>query len=62
MGDRPGWHTVLVVAMVTVNFVADLVLIPMWGIAGAAAATSIAVLVAALLLRWLAKTRVAVRL
>ena len=62
MGNRPGWHTVLVVAVVSVNAVANVLLIPVWGIAGAAAATSAAIVVSAVLVRTLARRCVGVRL
>ncbi|HEY1816682.1 MAG TPA: polysaccharide biosynthesis C-terminal domain-containing protein [Kofleriaceae bacterium] len=62
MGNRPGWHTVLVVATVTVNLVANLVLIPSYGIAGAAIATSLAVVASCVLVRTLARRCVGARL
>jgi O-antigen/teichoic acid export membrane protein len=62
MGNRPGWHTVLLVATVTVNLVANLVLIPSYGIAGAAIATSLAVVASCVLVRTLARTCVGARL
>jgi O-antigen/teichoic acid export membrane protein len=62
MANRPGWHTVFVVIVVSVNFVADLVLIPRFGIAGAAIATALAVTSSALLIRSMARVLVRVRL
>jgi O-antigen/teichoic acid export membrane protein len=55
MANRPAWHTALVVTVVGVNFVADLILIPMLGLTGAAIATSLAVVTSALLVRVLAR-------
>ncbi|MGE5185321.1 MAG: lipopolysaccharide biosynthesis protein [Acidobacteriota bacterium] len=61
MAHRPGWHTVLVVSVVAINFVADLVLIPPLGLRGAAIATSTAMLATALLVRYLARFCASVR-
>jgi O-antigen/teichoic acid export membrane protein len=55
MANRPAWHTALVVTVVGVNFAADLILIPMLGLTGAAIATSLAVVTAAVLVRVLAR-------
>ncbi len=62
MAARPGWHTVLVVLVVAINFGAQLALIPSLGLMGAAAATSCAVVGSALLVRAFARLRVGVRL
>jgi O-antigen/teichoic acid export membrane protein len=62
MANRPGWHTMLVVLVVVINFAADLWLIPRFGASGAAAATSIAVISSALLVRRLARSRAGVRI
>jgi peptidoglycan biosynthesis protein MviN/MurJ (putative lipid II flippase) len=50
------------VAVVSLNFVGDLLLIPPFGLAGAAIATAFAVIGSALLLRVLARATIAVRL
>ena len=55
MANRPGWHTALVVSVVSINFVADLVLIPRYGLSGAAMATAGAVVSSAILLRILVR-------
>jgi O-antigen/teichoic acid export membrane protein len=60
MADRPGWHTVFMVLVVGVNFIGDRLLIPQFGLAGAAAATSIAVISSALLIRAFARGKVGV--
>ena len=62
MGDRPGWHTVLIVVVVAINAGAQLVLIPLLGAPGAACAMACAVVSSALLVRSLAKVRVGVHL
>ncbi len=62
MADRPGWHTVLMLLVVCANFVANIALIPLLGIEGAAASTSISVIASAWFVRRLARTRVGVRL
>jgi len=62
MAKQPGWHTVLLVTVITVNVLGDLVLIPRLGIAGAATSTAATVVTSALLLRALARWRVGLRL
>ena len=62
MAKRPGWHTVLLVATITVNVIANLVLIPRFGLAGAAASTAGTVVASSLMLRGLARWRLGVRL
>jgi O-antigen/teichoic acid export membrane protein len=62
MAKRPGWHTVLLVVTITVNVIANLVLIPRFGLAGAAASTAGTVVTSSLLLRGLARSRIGVRL
>jgi stage V sporulation protein B len=62
MAKRPGWHTVLLVIAISVNVVANVVLIPRFGLAGAASSTATTVITSALLLRALARWRLAVRL
>ena len=61
MADRPGWHTVFMVLVVATNFTANIVLIPYLGLAGAATATTIAVITSAVLIRGLARGKVSVR-
>ena len=58
MTGFPGWHTVYMVLVVATNFAADRLLIPHFGMSGAAAATSIAVIASALLIRTLARGKV----
>jgi O-antigen/teichoic acid export membrane protein len=62
MADRPGWHTVLMVLVVATNFVANIALIPRFGVDGAAAATSVAVIASALFVRRLARRRLDIKL
>jgi len=62
MGGKPGWHTIYIVIAVGTNVVLNLVLIPVMGLAGAALATAIALLVSALLLRTMARALLGVRL
>ena len=62
MANRPGWHAIFVVTVVSLNFIGDLLLIPSFGLAGAAIATAFAVIGSALLLRVLARATIAVRL
>ena len=62
MANRPAWHTVLVVTVVGINLVADLILIPSLGLAGAAIATSLAIVALAVLVRVLSRRLVPVQL
>ena len=62
MAKRPGWHTVLLVAAITVNAIGNVVLIPRLGLAGAAISMAGTVVVSALVLRGLARRRIGVRL
>jgi O-antigen/teichoic acid export membrane protein len=62
MASRPGWHTALVVAIVAINFAGDRLLIPSFGLVGAAIATAIAMVSGAVLVRTFARARAGVRL
>ncbi len=62
MAKMPGWHTVFLLLVAGINFVANLTLIPRLGITGAAASTSIAIVGSAVLLHRLARGRVGVRI
>ena len=62
MASRPGWYTVYVVGIVAVNFVGNLLLIPPYGLVGAAIALSASIVTSALLLRVLVRWRVGMRL
>ncbi|NVB77389.1 MAG: oligosaccharide flippase family protein [Kofleriaceae bacterium] len=62
MADRPAWHTVFMLLVVAVNFIANLALIPLWGLSGAAAAMALAVISAAILIRAFSRSRAGVRL
>lgn len=62
MADRPGWHTMYVLGIVSVNLVGTFLLIPLWGLEGAALSAAAALVTSALLLRWFARTRIGLRL
>jgi O-antigen/teichoic acid export membrane protein len=62
MAKRPGWHTVLLVTAVAVNVLGNVVLIPRFGLAGAASSTAATIIVSAILLRVLARWRAGVPL
>ncbi|HEU4729861.1 MAG TPA: oligosaccharide flippase family protein [Kofleriaceae bacterium] len=62
MARRPGWHTVLLVVAILVNAIGGATLIPELGPAGAGAAMAATVVATALLLRGIARWRIAVRL
>jgi O-antigen/teichoic acid export membrane protein len=62
MAKRPGWHTVLLVVAIAINIAGSLVLIPRLGPSGAAISMASTVVISALLLRGLARWRLATRL
>jgi O-antigen/teichoic acid export membrane protein len=62
MGNRPGWHTLLLVLVVATNFTLDLVLIPPLGLHGAAIATACSVITLALLVRTFARYRLGAKI
>ncbi len=62
MGARPGWHTIYMLVAVGLNIVLNVLLIPIYGLVGAALATAIALLASALWLRRLARSLISVRL
>lgn len=62
MGGRPGWHTIYILVAVAANIALNLLLIPYYGLVGAALATAIALLGAGLWLSRMARALVGVRL
>jgi O-antigen/teichoic acid export membrane protein len=62
MAKRPGWHTILLIVAIAVNIAGSLVLIPRLGPRGAAISMAATVVTSALLLRGVARWRLAVRL
>jgi O-antigen/teichoic acid export membrane protein len=62
MAKRPGWHTVLLVIAIGVNIAGTALWIPRLHLAGAALSTATTVVVSALVLRALARSRLGVRL
>jgi O-antigen/teichoic acid export membrane protein len=62
MAKRPEWHTVMLVSVVAINAIGNLVLIPRFGLSGAALSTAGTVVASAILLRGLARWRVGVPL
>jgi O-antigen/teichoic acid export membrane protein len=62
MGSRPGWHTVYVAIGVAMNVLGCFLLIPRYGLVGAAASTAASLLISSLLLRRMVATLVKVKL
>ena len=62
MAGRPGWHTALVLAVVVVNFIANSLLIPVWGLSGAAVSLAGSIVASAIFLRILARWRIGLRI
>jgi O-antigen/teichoic acid export membrane protein len=62
MASRPGWHTVLVLLVVGLNFAGNVLLIPLIGMEGAATATAVTLVLSMFLLVRIARTRAGVQL
>jgi stage V sporulation protein B len=62
MGNRPGWHTGMMASIVLVNVAGNALLIPPFGLAGAAAATGLCLVYSAFALRTLVARQLAVKL
>lgn len=62
MAGRPGWHSLMMVAMVATNVVGNALLIPHFELAGAAAASAIAMVSSVLVLRFLVRAQVGARI
>lgn len=62
MASRPGWHTVFVLASVSIAFLADLALIPGFGATGVAIGTAIGLVASSILLSVLARWRLGLRI
>lgn len=62
MGNRPTHHTLYVLATVAANALGNYLLIPRFGLEGAALATASAFVFSAALLRWIARASLALRL
>ncbi len=58
----PGMHSIYVFAIVVVNVIGNLLLIPYWQATGAAAATAFAIAVSAFMLVWLLRQRAGIRI
>lgn len=62
MGSRPGWHTLYVVVAVATNVLGCLLLIPRYGLIGAATASAASLVISSLFLRQLVSALVDVKL
>jgi O-antigen/teichoic acid export membrane protein len=62
MGGRPGWHTIYMLIAVGGNVVLNLLLVPHFGLMGAAGGTALALVASALWLRRLSRALIDVRL
>jgi O-antigen/teichoic acid export membrane protein len=60
MANKPSLHTLMLALLVLINLVANLLLIPRYGVLGAALATSITGVATALFVRRFARKRVGV--
>lgn len=62
MARHPGWHTGYVVAVGLVNLIGLAMLVPLFGLVGAAISVAASLVMSSILLVWLARWRVGVRL
>lgn len=62
MGNRPGWHSVYMASTVLLNIVGNAILIPKFGIIGAALATSLAMFLSIFVLRALVRRELQLKL
>lgn len=62
MANRPGWHTLMVLAMVVINAVGNALLIPHWQLVGSGVATGFALVACVVLLRVLVRRQVGIRI
>ncbi len=62
MANLPGWHSIFMLLVVAFNIIANAILIPDFGIRGAAGATACAFIVSVLLLRLMARRLVGLRI
>lgn len=62
MAKRPGWHTCLLIAAFVFNVAGSMVLIPRFGVSGAACSMAATTVVSALLMRLLARSRLGLRI
>ncbi|HKX46808.1 MAG TPA: polysaccharide biosynthesis C-terminal domain-containing protein, partial [Planctomycetota bacterium] len=62
MGGRPAWHTTYMAGALVANAIGNALLIPQLGLAGAALGTSLSFLASGLLLAWLCRRELALRL
>ena len=62
MGGRPAAHTALIGSTVLTNVIGNAILIPRYGLAGAAAATAVSMVVSIVLLRVLVRARLGLRI
>jgi O-antigen/teichoic acid export membrane protein len=62
MAGRPGWHTIFVLVIAGLNFAGNVLLIPRLGMAGAATATAVSLVLSMALLVRIARTRAGVKL
>jgi O-antigen/teichoic acid export membrane protein len=62
MSGHPGWHTLYMAATVLINVVANVLLIPVLGIAGSAISTASSMVVSVFILKWVVRRRVGLRL
>ena len=61
-GDRPGQHTLMVGILVVINFIGNIILIPLLGIYGAAIATACVYALEGLLIKYYSKKLLGIHL
>lgn len=62
MGGRPGWHSALMAATVLTNVIGNWILIPRYGLSGAAAATAVSMCASVVILRGIVRWQLRFRM
>lgn len=61
MAGKPGWHSAFIAATVALNILGNWILVPLYGLPGAAAATALSVFASVFLLKAIVRAQVGVR-
>ena len=61
MAGKPGWHSAFIASVVLLNVIGNWILVPRYGLPGAAAATALSILASVFLLKAIVRAQVGVR-
>lgn len=62
MGNKPGWHTIFMSSVLLINLVGNLLFVPLFGMVGSSLGTAISLASASVILIWISKQKLGVRL